>query len=57
MQRGEAMALQRLLTKRFGTLPADLTTRIAQGSPAQLETWFDRAIDAKTLEAVFGSWD
>lgn len=46
--------LQRQLTRRFGTLPAAQLTRIAAATPAQLETWGDRVLDASSLDEVFG---
>ncbi|MFA5630987.1 MAG: Rpn family recombination-promoting nuclease/putative transposase [Porticoccaceae bacterium] len=55
LQQGEAMALRRLLGKRFGDLPPALTERIDKASLAQIEAWFDRAIDAPSLDAVFGA--
>ena len=53
MQQGEATALQRLLAKRFGPLSNEAKARIESASVAQIECWFDRAIDASTLDAVF----
>ena len=55
MQQGEALALQRLLTKRFGAITSDITVRIATAPLAQIELWFDKAIDAGQLDEVFGS--
>jgi hypothetical protein len=54
IQQGEALALQRLLVKRFGALPSSLAARIAAGSLPEVESWFDRAIDAQQLDDVFG---
>jgi hypothetical protein len=51
---GEALALQRLITKRFGGLPAVIAAQITAASQAQIEAWFDLAIDAPSLDAVFG---
>jgi hypothetical protein len=51
---GEALALQRLLTKRFGAMPAAIAAQITAASQDQIETWFDLAIDAPTMDAVFG---
>lgn len=51
---GEAFALQRLITKRFGKIPATIAEQIATASQAQIEAWFDLAIDADRLETVFG---
>ena len=53
LQQGEALALRRLLAKRFGALPDDLAARIAAASLDQVETWFDRAIEAPSIDAVF----
>ena len=53
LQQGETLALRRLLAKRFGALPEDIATRIAAASLEQVETWFDRAIEAPSLHAVF----
>ena len=55
MQQGEALALQKQLTKRFGAIPAEVAAQIGTASFAQIEAWFDLAIDAPTLSAVFGS--
>lgn len=52
-QEGEALVLQRLLAKRFGPLPIDVTRKIAAAGADDLETWFDRLLDAPTLETVF----
>ena len=54
MQQGEALALQRLLGKRFGVLPPTISARIAAASVAEIENWFDQAIDARQLDDVFG---
>ena len=53
MEKGESLVLQRLLVKRFGTLPNTLLTRIAAADRAQLELWCDRVLDAATLDDVF----
>ena len=53
MQQGEAMALRRLLTKRFGPLSPDLEARIEQAALVQIASWFDRAIDAPNIDVVF----
>ena len=52
-QTGEARLLQRLLTRRFGALPADYVARIRAASSEQLERWSDQVLDAKTLAEVF----
>ena len=53
IEKGEALLLQRQLTRRFGTLPSDVVGRIAGATAAQLEQWGDRVLDAARLEEVF----
>jgi len=53
LHEGEAIALKRLLTRRFKELPAEVLTRIEQAVPAQLEQWIENTLDAATLEDVF----
>ena len=50
---GESLALQRLLTRRFGPIPPDMLEQIAAANLEQIETWFDAAINAPHLAAVF----
>ena len=54
MQLGEALLLQRQLTRRFGELSAAQQARLAAATPAQLEIWGDRVLDAASLDEVFG---
>jgi hypothetical protein len=51
---GKAESLSRLLTRRFGPLPAWATVRLGEATVEQLDTWFDRALDAGSLTDVFG---
>jgi len=53
LKTGEALALQKLLAKRFGTLPTDLVSLIGSASTEQLERWLDRVLDADSLDEVF----
>lgn len=53
-QKGEALALQKLLSKRFGAMSSDITVRIAAASVEEIEAWFDQAIEASRIEDVFG---
>jgi flagellar biosynthesis/type III secretory pathway protein FliH len=53
IEKGEALLLQRLLVRRFGTLPSDVVGQIAAANAAQLELWGDRVLDAASLEEVF----
>ena len=55
-QNAQAIAfnlLSRLLTRRFGNLPATILDHIKSATQAQLEAWFDSAIDAKSIDEVF----
>jgi len=52
-KKGEALALQRLLTKRFGTISSDMTARIADASSEQIELWLDQVLEANSLEELF----
>ena len=51
---GEAALLERLLTRRFGPLPADVRSLLASANSEQLQTWGDRVLDATALAEVFG---
>jgi hypothetical protein len=53
LKQGEVLALQRLLAKRFGVIPADTIALIANAPVADIERWLDRVIDAKQLSDVF----
>ena len=50
---GEMLALQKLLSKRFGAITADITRLIANAPLEVIEHWFDRAIDAEQLADIF----
>jgi predicted transposase YdaD len=54
MLQGEALALQKLLTKRFGAVAPAVAVQIEAADLSQIGVWFDRAIDAPSLGAVFG---
>jgi len=54
MQQGEVLALQKLLAKRFGVILPEMTDQIGAATLSQIEIWFDSAIDAPSLAAVFG---
>lgn len=51
---GEAAMLQRLLERRFGTLPDSARQRIAAADADTLLIWGERVLDAKSLEDVWG---
>jgi hypothetical protein len=54
---GEARALQRLLSRRFGAIPMAIVERIAAADLEQVEAWFeawfDAAITAPDIASVF----
>jgi len=54
MAEGRRQALTRLLDRRFGPLPGNVTRRIADADTERLDRWLDRALDADGLAAVFG---
>ncbi|MDO4231453.1 MAG: Rpn family recombination-promoting nuclease/putative transposase [Lautropia sp.] len=54
-QQAHTLILQRLLTRRFGELPAQALQQIQQATPQQLEAWIDRVLDARSLDEVFAS--
>ena len=43
-----------LLERRFGPLSQSVKQRISNASLDQLNAWFDRAIDAESLDAAIG---
>ena len=51
----EADMLRRLLTRRFGPLPAEVSAQIDAASAQQIEAWFDRSVDASDLAQVVSS--
>jgi hypothetical protein len=53
LSKGKAELILRLLTRRFGTPPGWVAPRLQEATPDQLDTWFDRSLDATTLAEVF----
>lgn len=49
---GEIAVLRRLLTQRFGSLPAWAEQQLIDATPIQLETWSDQLFHAETLESL-----
>ena len=54
MQQGEALALQKLLTKRFGGISPDILARISSARTEQIDLWLDQIMDAQSIENLFG---
>jgi hypothetical protein len=52
--KGKLETLTRLLTRRFGPLPEWAAHRLSAGTVEQLDTWFDRGVDAINVAEVFG---
>jgi hypothetical protein len=52
---GEARMLLRLLTARFGSVPAEAKARILAATEPTLARWSLRVLTAPTLEAVLGA--
>nr|VFK67758.1 MAG: protein of unknown function (DUF4351) [Candidatus Kentron sp. UNK]VFK73099.1 MAG: protein of unknown function (DUF4351) [Candidatus Kentron sp. UNK] len=50
---GEAKLLLRMLPRRFGPLPNEISERIHKADPDTIESWADRVLDAKSLDDVF----
>jgi predicted transposase YdaD len=55
VEKGQRELLLRLLVRRFGTLPDSVTRRVAGASSEEIERWFDRAVDAASLDDVFAA--
>ncbi|MBL9077578.1 MAG: DUF4351 domain-containing protein [Planctomycetes bacterium] len=55
MQQGSARTVLRLLERRFGSLDAATTERVADATLEELETIAAGLLDAPTLSAVFGA--
>ena len=52
LQQGQRTVLLRLMTRRFGPLPAAAVARIEHASLEQIEAWTDRLLDAPSLDAL-----
>ncbi len=51
---GEALALQKLLSRRFGVVPAAVLEQISNAPIEQIDSWLDRVLDARSLDELFG---
>lgn len=52
---GQRAMLLRLLAKRFGAVPEPIAARVNAAAVPEVDHWFDRALDAGSLDDVFGS--
>jgi hypothetical protein len=57
MQQGSQQAAASMLTSlmraRFGALPDAVTLKINESSSEVLAVWFERALNAKTIDDIF----
>jgi hypothetical protein len=53
LEKGQQRLLVKLLCSRFGVLPDATLARIHTADSTRLDTWFDRALTASSLDAVF----
>ncbi len=53
IQKGEIIILRRLLSRRFGAIPAWTEDRLNQAEEKDLEIWSDRILEANTLDEIF----
>ena len=50
---GQRALLLRQIVRRFGPQPAELAAKVAAGSPADLERWAERVLEAATIDDLF----
>jgi hypothetical protein len=55
LEKGQRAMLLRLLGRRFGAVPEQITARVAAATPSELERWSDRLLEAASLDDVFTS--
>jgi len=53
IQQGAADLFKRQLRHRFGELPESIEQRLDVATPAELELWSERILDAKNVEDIF----
>lgn len=53
MRKGEAMALRKLLVRRFGDLPPEIAGRIDAAAQEQIDRWMDRVFYSDSLAEIF----
>jgi hypothetical protein len=55
LEKGQRTMLLRQLGRRFGAVPEPIAARVSAATPAELERWSDRVLDAASLDDVFAS--
>ena len=55
LARGQAEVLRHQLTVKFGSLPAEVTSRLASATSAELLRWSERVLSVETLAGIFES--
>ena len=57
LELGKAEGLTRIIERRFGPLSQTVRDRITLAGSDELDTWFDRVLDADNLEVMFDGTD
>ena len=52
IQQGRCALLERILTRRFGTLPDWAQQQLKAASSEQLDRWAERVLEAESLQGV-----
>ena len=52
-QEGQPALLERLIERKFGSLPAETKSRLASATLKQLEAWSLNILDASSIDEVF----
>lgn len=55
IEQGRSQILLELLAHRFGALDEAIIARVKSGSPADVDRWARRVLDARTLDEVFSA--
>jgi hypothetical protein len=50
--KGRTNSLLRLITRRFGAPTDDVVARVRAASPAELDRWTDRILDAGSIDEL-----
>lgn len=53
--RGRRALLLHLLARRFGSLPEEVVTQVREATNHEIACWFDRALDASSLDRVLAT--
>lgn len=53
LQKGAALALRKVLVRRFGGLPPEIESRIDAAPEEQVDVWMDRVFYSDSLAEIF----